>query len=109
MRHDGHFLTVLRMTPNRRINRTVIGRHTSHHQRQISTLYLTRFELSRQLSMTAVVFRHEYETRRIFIQAVHNTRALFAADARKRVTGRRTTRKRMTRKRMTEGRFRSAS
>jgi hypothetical protein len=82
---NGHLLPLLGMASNRCLNSALQCWEASTHQRHIAPLQLASFQLCGQMPMTAVVLGHQQESRRVFIEPMHNAWAFFPADARQRL------------------------
>jgi hypothetical protein len=80
----GHFLPLLGMAPNGRIDSALQRWQAPTHERRITPPQLAGLELRGEMAMTAVVLGDQQETGGVFVEPVHDTWAFFTPDARQR-------------------------
>jgi len=78
----GHFLPLLGMTPDRRIDAALQRWQAPTHERDVAPLQLTGLELCGEMAMTAVVLGDQQKTGGVFVKPVYDTWAFFTPNAR---------------------------
>jgi hypothetical protein len=81
-RHHGHFLALLGMPSDGRIDGALQRWQAPTHERDIAPLQLAGLELRGEMALTAVVLGDQQETGRIFVEPVHDAWTFFTPNAR---------------------------
>ena len=82
--HDGDFRSIGSAAAETRINRPFRARQLAPHEREIAAeqpaVAAVAFELLCQPLVRGIVFRNDQQARRVFVEAVHDTRPLDPPD-----------------------------
>ena len=68
------------MPPDRGVDRTAGAFEGPNNEREIDFLYLALGELSRELLVRRVIFRHDETTARLLVETMNNAGTLFSAN-----------------------------
>ena len=74
----GHFEAIIRIPPDDRLDSSRRIFWLSDNKRKIGFFYLMIMDEFLEFSKSNIIFRHYYETTRVFIEAVNNSRPIFS-------------------------------
>src|SRR5258708_33856554 len=77
---DCHLLAMARVTPNRRVDTSLVKRQTAYYKGKIALDHFMPLHLFCERRQRAGVFRYYNQPGCVFIQAMDDTGPLFAAD-----------------------------
>src|SRR6266702_2392336 len=77
---DSHLLAMARVTPNGRVDTTLVERHTAYYKGKIALDHFVPLHLFCERRQCAGVFRYYNQPGCVFIQAMDDTWPLLAAD-----------------------------